>query len=376
MARFITRSSIAVDTTGPTAPAISATASSSSTITITRTLSAFDVSGVALYETQRSPSGAGTWTTVDTSSTSPLTVSGLSASTAYDFRQRGVDTLGNLGTFSATASATTQATSSSAFFTDDFSSGDFTRTQNGFNWNGNPFTSVVSCAAFPTPLGSTKCVKYDWGANAAPSGGSHDAQLNYDLGGSYTHLFFRFYVYYPSGSESPSVGPAWGRSNTSSTNNNKMFRIGDNSDWASTSVRMGFSTYGTSSGGSTGCDRVFSEFGSPAFGGWLAIGYSGRDTPYSLGNFHSGVWKKVEFEISLNTGAPSTSGVDGWGSGNGILRCWINDNVAINITDAGMAPLGTFLKGGYILGAMNMAADNANSISYLADFAVSATGRV
>jgi hypothetical protein len=110
MSRFITRSSIAVDTTGPTAPTITAAAASTSTITVTRTANATDVSGVANYETQRSLAGAGSWTTVDTSNTTPLTVSGLSEATSYDFRQRGIDTLGNLGTFSATATASTSST--------------------------------------------------------------------------------------------------------------------------------------------------------------------------------------------------------------------------------------------------------------------------
>lgn len=108
MALFITRSTRAVDTAGPTAPTITATAASTSTVTIERTASASDPSGIAYYDTQRSLAGADSWTTFDSSSTSPLTASGLSPSTAYDFRQRGVDTLGNLGSFSATASATTQ----------------------------------------------------------------------------------------------------------------------------------------------------------------------------------------------------------------------------------------------------------------------------
>jgi hypothetical protein len=109
MARFITRSSIAVDTTGPTAPTITAAAASSSAITINRTVSATDSSGVSYYETQRSPAGAGTWTTFDSSNTNPVTATGLSTSTAYDFRQRGVDTLGNAGTYSSTVSATTDS---------------------------------------------------------------------------------------------------------------------------------------------------------------------------------------------------------------------------------------------------------------------------
>lgn len=107
MPLFVSRSTRAVDTTGPSAPTISASATTTSTITITRTSSSSDASGISYYETQRSAAGAGAWTTFDTSSTNPLTAAGLNPATSYDFRQRAVDTLGNLGTYSATATATT-----------------------------------------------------------------------------------------------------------------------------------------------------------------------------------------------------------------------------------------------------------------------------
>jgi uncharacterized phage protein (TIGR02218 family) len=97
------------DTTGPTAPTISAVGSSSSAISISRTANATDADGILHYETQRSLAGAGVWTTIDTSNDNPLSVSGLTADTAYDFRQRGVDTLGNIGAYSAVASASTEA---------------------------------------------------------------------------------------------------------------------------------------------------------------------------------------------------------------------------------------------------------------------------
>lgn len=109
MALFVTRSTRAVDTTGPTAPTIVATPASTSTVSLSRTVASTDISGVQYYETQRSLAGAGSWTTFDSSNTNPLTAAGLNPSTSYDFRQRGVDTLGNLGTFSTTASAITDS---------------------------------------------------------------------------------------------------------------------------------------------------------------------------------------------------------------------------------------------------------------------------
>jgi uncharacterized phage protein (TIGR02218 family) len=98
--------------TPPTAPAISAAVSSSTSITITRTTNSSDSDGILHYETQRSLAGANDWTTFNTSNTNPLTAVGLSPDTAYDFRQRAIDTIGNSGTYSNTASATTSEGSS------------------------------------------------------------------------------------------------------------------------------------------------------------------------------------------------------------------------------------------------------------------------
>lgn len=109
MALFVSRSTRSTDTTGPTAPTIVASAASSSTVSIARTVPSTDDSGIGYYETQRSPTGAGAWTTFDSSSTNPLTAAGLSPGTTFDFRQRAIDTNGNVGTYSAISSATTQA---------------------------------------------------------------------------------------------------------------------------------------------------------------------------------------------------------------------------------------------------------------------------
>lgn len=108
---LVTRSTRVADTSGPSTPTITAATATSSTITITRTVNATDASGVAFYETQRSAAGANSWTTFDSSSTNPLTAAGLSAGTAYDFRQRAIDIFGNAGSYSAVTSASTQPNS-------------------------------------------------------------------------------------------------------------------------------------------------------------------------------------------------------------------------------------------------------------------------
>lgn len=112
MALFVTRSTRVADETGPTAPIITATASSSTSVTVNRTTAATDISGILNYTTQRSAAGANSWTTIDVSSNNPVTATGLTAGTSYDFRQFATDTVGNVGTISSVVTATTQGGSS------------------------------------------------------------------------------------------------------------------------------------------------------------------------------------------------------------------------------------------------------------------------
>ena len=100
------------DTTPPTAPSnLTATATSASQINLAWTASTDNV-GVAGYVIQRcTGSGCTTFTQVASVSGTTTTYSntGLTASTAYSYRVQGTDAAGNLSAFSNTATATTQA---------------------------------------------------------------------------------------------------------------------------------------------------------------------------------------------------------------------------------------------------------------------------
>lgn len=103
----------APDTTGPTAPVISAVSTSESAITVSLTTPSTDAgTGVASYTLQRATNSAFTSNLVTEAtglSIFPRSVTGLSASTTYYFRARATDVAGNLGPYSATVSATTSA---------------------------------------------------------------------------------------------------------------------------------------------------------------------------------------------------------------------------------------------------------------------------
>ncbi|MDH5245063.1 MAG: fibronectin type III domain-containing protein [Betaproteobacteria bacterium] len=108
---YITVSS-GTDTTAPTAPAsLAATANGSSSINLTWA-AATDNVGVTGYRVERCQGATCTnFAQVATPAGTTHTDSGLAASTAYRYRVRATDAVGNLGPYSAIASATT-ATSS------------------------------------------------------------------------------------------------------------------------------------------------------------------------------------------------------------------------------------------------------------------------
>lgn len=106
------------DVTAPTAPTISAAAASSSSIIVTLVSPALDTgSGVKDYQLEYKRSVDSTWS-VDgaalPASSFPRTIAALTAATGYDVRARAADFAGNVGAYSATASATTDAASQSS----------------------------------------------------------------------------------------------------------------------------------------------------------------------------------------------------------------------------------------------------------------------
>lgn len=103
--------STTLDQTAPTAPVIAASATSSSSITVSMTSVSTDAgSGVSSYTMQRATDAGFTLNLTTTAGVSfPASVTGLAASTQYFFRVRAIDGSGNTGSFSATVNATTSA---------------------------------------------------------------------------------------------------------------------------------------------------------------------------------------------------------------------------------------------------------------------------
>lgn len=154
------------DVTAPTAPGISATAASSTTITVALVTPATDATGIARYELEWSATGTSGWTVLTTSATFPYSHTGLSANTVYYYRARAIDSApaANAGPYSTAASAQTAAAGWAAFTGPTFTQG------TASNW---------SFASF-APVGSTN---YRVASGTLPSGVTLDStnkRLVYD----------------------------------------------------------------------------------------------------------------------------------------------------------------------------------------------------
>lgn len=99
-------------------------------------------SGYSTLIPQYSSNGGTTWTSISNDNTSPLTFTGLAAGN-YSFRA-----LADGSTSYASNVVTgTVAAAGAALFSDNFSSGDFSHTQNGISWGSQTSVTVSSGAA-------------------------------------------------------------------------------------------------------------------------------------------------------------------------------------------------------------------------------------
>ena len=77
-----------------------------------------------------------------------------------------------------------------SFFFDDFESGDLSSVgDDGFEWGGSVYTSVVTDDAYE----GSNSLRFRWTAE-----GNENSEQNYDLGAKYSEIWFSYYIKWPS----------------------------------------------------------------------------------------------------------------------------------------------------------------------------------
>jgi len=203
----------------PAAPVITAAAVNSTTIRIT--LSSYS-GNTTSFRLQQSPASAGSWTTVASGllvADFPYSVSGLTASTNYDFRLIATNASGD-SPASATANATTSASTSPGYTPlklASFDSGTVGQLASGATGFDHPQSGVAGQPLYSTsiagPFGGGKVAKMAWSAaNQSTFGG--DLFRGTQTINDGDELWVRQYLYlvptfsWAYGSNSP--GDGWG----------------------------------------------------------------------------------------------------------------------------------------------------------------------
>lgn len=119
-----------------------------------------------------------------------------------------------------------------ALFFDDFSSGDLSKTENGFEWGAATNLGVIS--GFSRLGNSGNCVRFNFDINAEAV-----SELRFSIGRSLPEVWFRYWLYYPDGTESPSRGPKMELLGS----NNKFMRVWSEDGGSESDPRGGASYY-------------------------------------------------------------------------------------------------------------------------------------
>lgn len=241
-----------------------------------------------------------------------------------------------------------------AIFFDDFSSGNFAKTENGVKWGNTTNLGIISGFSRRGDVGS--CVRFNFGIPAEAV-----SELRFDLGAEYPELWFEYYLYYPSGEEDVDRGPRASQSGS----NNKFFRVyGDtpSGDSTGSDPRFGASYYSTTP---TGDARLGAQAGKYQDGSTSLI--PGSENPaYAqiLNDSTRGRWIKVKMRVKASDN-PTVP--------NGECQMWIDDIEQWNVTEVN-AYSSTFsgFRKGYFQGAQDAPWDNPGTYIYMSDVTISA----
>lgn len=242
------------------------------------------------------------------------------------------------------------------FFTDDFSSGDLSKTMNGFTWTDSAYTSVST----ERSRSGTHSLKFGYYPTSTP--GESWAEQRFNLGAYYSQVWVEYYLWVPSNFVHVDQPSGYAE-------NNKFFQLwrDEYSDLAGGTQQVGFEYWRNSDG--TSYLRSMNRSSVPTPGGGQYITDSPGSTYPTVigptGALIKGQWNRIRI---------AAKGSSERGVSDGYLKLWINETLVENITglacwNAFTTPTDVVFRNGYILGYAN-AGFTEQTDFFVDDFAV------
>ena len=269
---------------------------------------------------------------------------------------------------SDTSAVTVQAPGGGVvYFEDDWSSGDFSRTQNGFKWGGRSAGSGGDLGpdVAPTVTGTNPFPGKGYSTQFQFGGSSNlddDAwsELRMVFGEPLSEYYLRVWLYFPNDNET-ALGTAgyYHRAAGAGSTNNKLWTSWSG-PYSGSYTNSGWETRLTLGGSPDGGSRVFPKYQKrdPVTGANLGTGQQGMgmyDPLVHLTN-DRGRWMKVQMHVKVSGSLVAS---------DGILEMWKDDVLvqrATGIPNAAFDPAKNKHTDGYILGWMNSGFDKTTRI--------------
>jgi len=254
-------------------------------------------------------------------------------------------------------------------FQDDFSTGNFTHTENGISWVNATLGHGDIITAFGGRSG--KVVRLKQGE----SGNGGGTELRWAGMANLTEIYVEWYAYYPNGSEDPSVGPSWAKG----VYNDKFLRLWGNDQYANNGAETGASLFGK--------DKNLADITPDAHLGPEYCWNTGTDQ-YSMGE-GTGQTYRAAFLADAQRGAwlrhRARCRVASVANNDGVIQLWRDSTLIVNHTTVANYPRANSSVGagwdqtnsydhGYIYGAGGEPAYQAGQMLYVAGFVLSTGG--
>lgn len=184
------------------------------------------------------------------------------------------------------------------FFTNNFSSGDFSYNDSGNRWSNATGGMSISNLIGYAGSGFSACFDIN-----------NFAELRYEFASSHPEVWIVWIMWFPDGTESPSLGPRWERFNPGVFQNNKFLRLIGGTSSAEQLPRRGIETdAGTANGDEEiSIEASLSSFSPGAIGGIPTSYNVGKNFPTDPNRGH---WIALKFYAKKSTTGATTDGLE------------------------------------------------------------------